>query len=404
MNDFTTMRQILLLIFLTVVFQVHSQLQPFMPYQAIARNLAGQPIANTNLNARFTMHDSLPSGEVIWQEIHPITTNATGLFNVQLGSQSSLQNINWAGNHKFMQVELNVSGTYVNMGTQQMLSAPYALHTEGISYRVSSAGDTLYLGSNEYVIVPGISAANPSGNGNGGDGGGGSAGTSSGTTAHTCGAGNVVNANLTYNSVIDQEGNIYKTIVIGNQEWMAENLNTSVYRNGDAITTGLTSSQWAATNTSAWNYFTANASYECPYGKLYNFYACIDARQLCPTGWHIPTDAEWTIMINNFGGEAFVNSSGGALKSTGTNQLGTGYWNGPNTGATNVSGFSGLPGGYIMSDGFSGNQTLNAYFWSSTESSASTAYSRILYHDPGAVARAANLSKRSGMSVRCLKD
>jgi hypothetical protein len=89
-----------------------------------------------------------------------------------------------------------------------MVSVPYALHTEGINYSVSASGDTLFIGNGGYIIVPGISAANPSGGGNGGDGGGGSAGSSTGTNAHTCGTNNVVNANLTYNSVIDQEGDV----------------------------------------------------------------------------------------------------------------------------------------------------------------------------------------------------
>jgi len=387
-----------------------AQSPALMPYQAVARSADGQPLANSTVTARFTIHDGLASGETIWQEVQTVTTNAQGLFTAQIGSVSPLNEVAWTQGDKFMQVELNTGGGFVDIGTQQMVSVPYALHTEGINYSVSPAGDTLYIGNGGFVIVPGISAANSSGGGgNGGDGGGGSAGTSTGTTMHTCGANNVVNATLTYNSVIDQEGNIYKTILIGTREWMAENLKTSTYRNGDPIVTNLDATQWSGTNLGAWAYYNGNASFECPYGKLYNFYACTDSRQLCPTGWHVPTDAEWSTLINAYdpnaqGGVNWSNVAGGPLKSTGVSQAGTGYWNAPNTGATNVSGFSALPGGFITIMGVSNNTITTGYYWTSSEVNATTGYGRSLYSDPGAIIQTANFGKRTGMSVRCIRD
>jgi uncharacterized protein (TIGR02145 family) len=404
-----TMRLIFSLQFILISALGLSQSPALMPYQAIARGVGGQPLINTAVSARFTVHDGSASGTNVWQEVQTVTTNWQGLFTAHLGSVTPLNGVNWPQGDKFMQVELNTGSGFVDMGTQQMVSVPYALHTEGISYSVSQEGDTLYLGEGAYVIIPGISAANYTGGGNGGDGGGGSAGTSTGTTAQTCGVSNVVNSTLTYNSVIDQEGNIYKTIVIGSREWMAENLKTTTYRNGDPIATDLTAAQWSATTTGAWGIYPNTPSLECPYGKLYNYYACTDSRQLCPTGWHVPSDTEWSTLINIFdagaqGGDNWSNFAGGPLKSTGTTQAGTGFWNGPNTGATNVSGFSGLPGGYILTSGSYANLTLNGYFWTSTESSASNGYARSLYHDPGAIIRTANFGKRTGMSVRCIRD
>jgi uncharacterized protein (TIGR02145 family) len=393
-----------------IVGGVFCQSPWLLPYQAVARSSNGQPWVNATLSARFTLREGSVSGENVWQELQTVMTNAQGLFSVQLGSVNPLNGVNWSGGDKFMQVELNEGNGFVDIGTQQMLSAPYALHTEGIDYTVSATGDTLFIGSGEYVIVPGISAANASGGGsNGGDGGGGSAGNTSGTTAHTCGANHVVNANLTYNSVIDQEGNIYKTIVIGTREWMAENLNTSIYRNGDPIVTDLNATQWSGTNLGAWAYYNGDTSRECPYGKLYNFYACTDSRQLCPTGWHVPTDAEWSALINIYdpgaqGGINWSNSAGGPLKATGTSQAGTGYWNAPNTGATNASGFSALPGGFVTALGASNNAITQGYYWTSTQVNDSTGYGRSLYSDPGAIIQTANFNKRSGMSVRCVKD
>jgi uncharacterized protein (TIGR02145 family) len=209
--------------------------------------------------------------------------------------------------------------------------------------------------------------------------------------------------------VIDQEGNIYKTIVIGTREWMAENLKTSTYRNGDPIVTNLDATQWSGTNLGAWAYYNGDATRECPYGKLYNFYACTDSRQLCPTGWHVPTDAEWSTLINIYdpgaqGGINWSNVAGGPLKSTGTSQAGTGYWNAPNSGATNASGFSALPGGFITAMGVSSNTVTNGYYWTSTQVDGNVGYGRTLYSDPGSIIQTANFNKRAGMSVRCIRD
>jgi hypothetical protein len=149
-----------------------AQAPTLMPYQAAARGANGQPLINTSVTARFTIHDGSASGANVWQELQTVATNAQGLFNVQIGSVSPLNAIDWSVGDKFMQVELNTGNGFVDIGTQQMVSVPYALHTEGINYNVSASGDTLFIGNGGYIIVPGISAANPSGGGNGGDGGG----------------------------------------------------------------------------------------------------------------------------------------------------------------------------------------------------------------------------------------
>ncbi len=402
------MRSILIILLAFYVTTAWTQAPARIPYQAVARGANGDPIANTNVTVRFTIRQGTASGQQVWQEQQSATTNALGLFSVEVGSTVSLDVVNWAQSEKFMQVELNTGSGFIDIGTQQMASVPYALYAGDISFNVSQSGDTLYIGDGGFVIVPGISAANASGGGGSGDGGGGSAGTFTGTSNHICGVSNVVNSTLTYNSVIDQDGNVYKTIVIGTQEWMTENLNTSTYRNGDPIVSGLTSAQWSGTTSGAWAYYSDNASFECPYGKLYNFYACTDARQLCPTGWHVPTDAEWTTLINLFdpnaqGGNA-TNSSGGPLKSTGTVGAATGWWTSPNTGASNSSGFSAIPGGFLTILAAPNNMGSNGYFWTSTEVDANAGYARIFYNNSANVFRSLNFGKRTGFSVRCLKD
>jgi uncharacterized protein (TIGR02145 family) len=199
----------------------------------------------------------------------------------------------------------------------------------------------------------------------------------------------------------DQEGNLYKTIVIGTQEWMAENLNTSIYRNGDAIPTNLDDGTWQNTTSGAWAYYNNDPSYACPYGKLYNWYACVDARQLCPVGWHVPTDAEWTVLTDFLGGEAIA---GGKMKTTGTIEAATGLWYSPNTSATNSSGFSGSPGGFRVSgDGVYSSYGITGFWWSISEIDATLALHRYLDESSNSVGRLQN-RKRSGYSVRCLKD
>jgi uncharacterized protein (TIGR02145 family) len=391
------MRSSLLIVFTLLHQLLNAQAPALIPYQAIARNGVGQPLSNATMNARFTMHEGTATGVAIWQELQTVNTNTLGLFTAQLGSSVALNNVNWANGEKFMQVEIDLGQGFLDLGTQQMLSVPYALHSEsaltagdGIS-NISLTGDTLFLNNGNFVIIPGISAANNSGGG----------GTTTGSTLHTCGAANVHNPDLTYGSITDQQGNVYKTIVIGNQEWMAENLNTSIYRNGDAIPTGLSNADWENTiNTQqgAWAYYNNDVSYVCPYGKLYNWYACVDARQLCPAGWHVPTDAEWTVLTDFLGGEAIA---GGKMKTTGTMEDATGLWNSPNQGATNSSGFSGAPGGFRNYDGEYFGDVGN--WWSSSETDSDNARIRGLSHFFGS-ALWNGYNKPSGFSVRCLRD
>ena len=376
----------LALLFSALIF---AQAPALIPYQAIARNAAGEPLASSTINARFTIHDGTATGSSVWQELQTVSTSALGLFTVQLGSSVSLAGVNWATGAKFMQVEINLGNGFVDIGTQQLLSAPYALYAGNVHLNVSTAGDTLFVGSGSFVVVPGISDANNNGGG-----------TTTGTTLHACGTANVHNPDLTYGTMTDQEGNTYKTIVIGTQEWMAENLNTSIYRNGDAIPTNLDNAAWQNTTSGACAYYNDDPSYACPYGKLYNWYACVDARQLCPVGWHVPTDAEWTVLTNYLGGESVA---GGKMKTNGTIEAGAGLWYSPNAGATNSSGFSGAPGGlrsYVGGYYFIGE---DVYLWSSSEVGTDLAWFSFLYYGDG-FANWYNYEKSNGFSVRCLMD
>jgi uncharacterized protein (TIGR02145 family) len=217
-----------------------------------------------------------------------------------------------------------------------------------------------------------------------------------GITAHTCGgAPNVHNATIPYGTMTDQQGNIYRTVQIGMQTWMVENLRTTVYRNNAPINPVADNTMWANNTTGAYCSFNNSTNNDCPYGKLYNWYAVNNTNQLCPTGWHVPTDAEWTVLTTFLGSESVA---GGKMKSTGTL-----YWNTPNTGATNSFGLSGLPGGLRYFDGSFYDVGNSGYWWSSTESTTYDAWFRFLCFYYGDVLRDSN-GKSYGFSVRCLRD
>jgi uncharacterized protein (TIGR02145 family) len=390
------MRLILTIVAIFISAMLTAQAPALIPYQAIARNATGVPLASSTLNARFTIHDLIPNGASVWQELQTVSTSSLGLFTAQLGSSVSLTGVNWAVGAKFMQVEIDLGQGFLDMGTQQLLSVPYALYSgdapDEQQLSVSETGDTLFLDNGGFVIIPGISLANN--------------GVSSGIGAHTCGTPNIHNPNLNYGSMTDQQGRVYKTIVIGTQEWMAENLNTSIYRNGDVISTGLSNAEWENTiNTQqgAWAYFNNDESYACPYGKLYNWYSCVDARQLCPVGWHVPTDPEWTVLTTYLGGTGVAGSK---MKTTGTIEAATGLWLSPfspNAVGTNSSGFSGAPGGDRLSVGQYGNFAGQGSWWSASEFDST--YSWQLSLSAGTPAANRNgYNRQTGLSVRCLRD
>ncbi len=200
-------------------------------------------------------------------------------------------------------------------------------------------------------------------------------------------------------TVTDVDGNNYNTVQIGNQCWTQSNLKVSKYRNGDNIPTGLSNSAWQNTTVGAYAIYDNNLVNYGLYGKLYNHYSVMDSRGLCPTGWHVPTDGEWTTLETFLGGSSVA---GGALKITVT-QPTPGGWNPPNTAATNSSGFTAEPGGLRYDDGSFEALGYFGFWWSSSSSSGSNAWYRILYYLNGSFYQP-NDGRTYGLSVRCLRD
>jgi uncharacterized protein (TIGR02145 family) len=202
----------------------------------------------------------------------------------------------------------------------------------------------------------------------------------------------------------DIEGNIYKTIKIGDQVWMAENLKTTKYNDGTVIPLITDGTLWGTASTNgAAAYCWYNAPNESTnlttYGALYNWYA-VDTlsngnKNVCPTGWHVPTDGEWTTLTTYLGGEGVA---GGKMK-----EAGLAHWKSPNEGATNESGFAGRPGGFHSNRGTFSNVGYYGSWWSSSEFNTTDAWSRDLVYDDDLVLRG-SFNKGSGFSVRCLRD
>jgi uncharacterized protein (TIGR02145 family) len=201
-------------------------------------------------------------------------------------------------------------------------------------------------------------------------------------------------------TISDIDGNTYPTVSIGNQCWMSENLKTSRYRNGVSIPIVTDATAWGSLTTGGRSWYNNDSTtYENPYGNLYNWYAGADSRGLCPTGWHVPTDAEWTTLTDNLGG---LSVAGDKMRSTGIT-----YWSSQSTGTDNSSGFSGLPGGRRIFDGSFDSIRSYAFFWSATENDNSLAWLRFLDIISSSLYRYNNIygfNKSFGASARCLRD
>ena len=199
-------------------------------------------------------------------------------------------------------------------------------------------------------------------------------------------------------NIDDVEGNSYKTVYIGTQQWMAENLKVSKYNDGSDIPNITDATDWGNLTTGAWSYYNNDVANNDKYGKLYNWYAVSNTtngnKNVCPTGWHVPTDAEWTLITDYLGGE---NVAGSKMKEVGTTN-----WNSPNTDATNEVLFTAIPGGGQDWDGSYNSIGNLCYFWSVTEFDSYDAWNRGL-GGYSYIARNHN-GKRIGLSVRCVKD
>lgn len=199
----------------------------------------------------------------------------------------------------------------------------------------------------------------------------------------------------------DFEGNVYKTLVIGEQVWMAENLKTTHYGDGTEIDGAMA--------------YKDKEDDVATYGRLYTYDAATRNEEtdkkgriqgVCPKGWHIPTDADWKVLEKFLGmadADLDLIAWRGTIEGGMMKEEGTGHWAAPNTDANNSSGFTALPGGSFNPGLGYTSQTLTAYFWSSTTITETEAYSRVLQYINGQIGRYPS-GKDLAFSVRCVKN
>jgi uncharacterized protein (TIGR02145 family) len=369
-----------------------------IPYQAVMRNVDGSVMASSAVSLTFMIHDGTANGTVVYQESHSLTSNAQGLVTCVVGngvvSEGNFNSINWGSGAKFLQVMMGTT----DLRSQQLLSVPYALYAGACDIQVSLTGDTLYTGAGNFVIVPGISAANNP-----------TSELFNGSILlpgnNTCNSENICTTGCEGQTTLTYHSRNYDLVEIGGQCWFADNLATDYYSNGDPIISGLGTTDWHNTVEGAYAIYNGSSSNDLTYGKLYNWYTTVDSRGVCPSGWHVPSDCEWMYLERNIGMDSseleMFNERGiglgGLLKSTSN-------WNSPNTGASNGSGFNAVPGGGRFIGGSYGNLGVYCNFWTSTWVNSNLSRSRVLSFDNSSILRVYGSNQQVGFSIRCIRD
>ncbi|MCD4681361.1 MAG: fibrobacter succinogenes major paralogous domain-containing protein, partial [Bacteroidales bacterium] len=368
-----------LLIALIATANIFAQSPQAVNYQAVVRDTNGAVISMQNISLRISILSSNIAGPIVFAETHNTTTNSLGLVNIAIGTgqveSGNFSTISWGSSSYFLKTEADVTGgtNYMLMGISQLLSVPYALHSSSLSLTDENGNvyeitiDTL---GNIVTMID---------------------------TMWICG-----------NSLTDtRDGQSYNTVLIGTQCWMAENLaylpSVSPSSVGSNTTTYYYVYDYQGTDVSAAK---ATSNYNS-YGVLYNWHAAMDGSSssnsipsgvqgICPSGWHLPGDAEYTLLSDFLGG---LSVAGGKMKETGTT-----HWTSPNIGATNSSGFTTLPGGRRYDyDGSFFTLGNVSNFWSSTEYSTSMAWNHSMDYTSTDVYRVYN-NKGNGFSVRCIQN
>jgi uncharacterized protein (TIGR02145 family) len=328
------MKKILLLFSVSgVCILTIAQVPESFNYQEIPRNASGVTYPDQSINVSISILSGSPASSSVYTETFNATTTNLGLLNLQIGKGTP------------------VSGSFTTIDWASNSFYLIANPVNNNDVATKDYVDALLQKINELESQPGI--------------------------------------------VKDVDGNLYKTIKIGPQVWITENLKTTKYKDGTAIPLVADNTAWSNLTTPGYCWYTNNeAVHKATYGALYNWYV-VSTGNLCPFGWHVPSNVEWTTLTDYLGGTIVA---GGKLKETGTT-----HWASPNTGATNETGFTALPGGYRYLNGTFYYIGSYGFWWSATEIEATVAWSRNLYYSNSNVTRI-SFSEGNGFSVRCLRD
>ena len=339
-----------------------------MSYQAVIRNASGALVTNNVVGMKISILQGSETGTPVYVETQTPTTNDNGLATIEIGGGTvvtgTFEGIKWESGTYFLKTEVDPDGStnYTIICVNQLLSVPYALVASKLSIIKNGQPWDLYISDDGTLIaLPKITVEYPFG---------------------------------AVPTITDADGNTYNTVKIGTQVWMAENLKTTKYNDNTSIPPVTDNDAWGALSTPAYCWYNNDETNKNTYGALYNWYV-VGTGKLCPGGWHVPTNDEWTILKDYLGSMA-----GGRMKETGM-----AHWITPNKDATNESKFTALPGGFRAASSLKGiflNIGTSTFLWSATENDANawdwdifSGSSILVAHDS---------PKQYGDSVRCLRD
>lgn len=345
-------KSIIFFVFIALSFSVLAQPQK-ISYQSVIRNSSGQLVSNYSVGMKISILQGSAAGTSVYVETQTPTTNANGLATIEIGGGSvvsgAFAEIDWSSGTFFVKTETDPAGgtDYTVTGTSQILSVPFAFY--------SKSAETAVTKEELKDVVSDIGEV------------------------------------LAGTKVIDIDGNIYNTVVIGSQVWMAENLRTSKYNDGTPVPLVTLNSIWTSLKTGAYCWYNHDsATYEIPYGKLYNFYVASSGK-ICPKGWHVPNNTTVSALIT------YLDSRFAADK---LKEAGTTHWIRTSINVTNETGFTALPGG-ARDLGFRDIRN-KGFWWTSSMLKVDAAYfsmdavdSRVLLNE---------FPERTGFSIRCIRD
>jgi uncharacterized protein (TIGR02145 family) len=397
------MKQLYTLLVFIITLTVSAQAPQGFNYQATVRNSSGDLIVNQNVYFKFNVMLNSATSVPVYSETHYVPTDDLGAVNLVIGqgtaTTGTISDINWGTGNYYLGIELNTGASYVAMGTTQLLSVPYALYANSSGNINAETPDLAAVlavnnGANNLQIK---NLADPT--------------DDQDAVTKIYLETQIVTLQTQITALQNAIPAPLTSVTIGTQVWQLKNLDVPTYSDGTPIPQVTDQATWEALKTGAWCYYNNDSANGTTYGKMYNWYAVkgitvaedvtpteaqiASRKQLAPTGWHVSSNDEWTVLTTFLGG---ISIAGSEMK-----EIGTTHWTNLNTDATNSSGFTALPGGYRASSGPFGNIGTFGYWWSSTEIDAANSWSHLLGYNRGRV-ESYNDGKWIGLSVRCVRD
>lgn len=436
------MKKIYIILFAIFLILPNLNAQPTgkLSYQSVIRNADNAVVQNSQVGIRISILQDSTDGNAVYVETQNPLTNDNGLLSIEFGGQQGFDAINWQQGPYFIKTEIDINGgsNYSLTSVSKLLTVPYAIHAreagsidydmlenlpdlfdgsylslEGIPelpfdiadlsddanlllHNGTLQGQLLYWGNNKWQLLP---PGEP------------------GKVLNFCNG--IPTWGECVDGLMDIDGNNYPTVIIGQQEWMAENLKTTKFADGTPIEyPGDNNDAWWNITTGAYAWYDNDPENKDRYGALYNWQAA--KGNLCPVGWRVPEDSDWTQLVEFIMAEydidndyTNVNALGNALKSCRQHLSPLGgdcatlahpRWSSHHTHfGTDMLGFSGLPGGVRIPYGTYATLGSNGNWWSTTQSDEINAFRRNLNHGYGDLSRM-GYDKRHGLSVRCMRD